>query len=114
MDSEQEVLDRGKQEVDMNWIYQREKNILGTGITIKKARETELRKYEAGWGVVREGSAQGKIEAFTTRSLTVHPDCECQPSYRPSVTFLKMEMAQCIQSMLKSFGTRQVPCVISY
>lgn len=23
------------------------------------------------------GAAQGKMEAFTTRSLTVHPNCEC-------------------------------------
>ena len=23
------------------------------------------------------GAEQGKIEAFTTRSLTVHPNCEC-------------------------------------
>ena len=95
MDSEQEVLGRGEQEVDMNWIHQREKKYprnrhhYKTG---KRQNYANMRRW--GGGRCGRGSAQGKTEAFTTRSLTVHPDCECQPSYRPSVTFLKMEMAQ--------------------
>ena len=60
MDSEQEVLGRGEQEVDMNWIHQREKKYPRNRHHYKTGKRQNYANMRRWGGEVREGFSTGK------------------------------------------------------